>query len=545
MSIAKRALRGWLMAPAVACALLTGCSDDEAEGPFLDASTSTDAGNVSVDGGIDAAAPIVGSDGATGAGDAGLSGLVEKVIRAQVSATGHDRFYGVTYDRAGNIYAVGHTSEGTANSADFALVVAKFSPEGVLDTGFGSAGFAKHNVAPGGQNVENARAIVIQQDGTADARIVILGEADHAVPAAGVDGGVLARDTDMVLVRFTMGGQLDTSFGNGGVVRHDLGTGVEVASTPADGGMPTYSVGGADSTWSLGQTSDGKLVVHGASRAVGTLPDGGARTDTDYTLLRLLADGSLDPSFAGTGIVRTDVGEANAGARTATVLSDDSILGVGYTSSRALGTTTNSQQPVLYKVTKSGAPDPTFATMDPLSAPGVFHGFTRPDMANAEAYGAALQGSKLVTVGYGPTPSGGLGADWVFFRFHGDGSQDKSFGTSGATFIDAARYGDNGRALVVLPDERILAVGGGRPAPSTPPPMGQQPTNVDAMITVLAPDGRPDTSFGPGGFRLYHWGDSDFFWGAALAPSKKQVAVVGIAGGAGQDDGVLMLLTVP
>src|SRR4051812_43444131 len=40
-----------------------------------------------------------------------------------VSATGHDRFYGVTFDDAGNFYASGYVTDGTATTDDFRTVV--------------------------------------------------------------------------------------------------------------------------------------------------------------------------------------------------------------------------------------------------------------------------------------------------------------------------------------------------------------------------------------------------------------------------------------
>jgi hypothetical protein len=84
-------------------------------------------------------------------------------------------------------------------------------------------------------------------------------------------------------------------------------------------------------------------------------------------------------------------------------------------------------------------------------------------------------------------------------------------------------------------------LGGGRPTSA----------DVDAMVAVLTPDGKPDTSFGPNGFRLYNLGgNNDFFWGASVAPDKKSVAIAGIKSGTpagdaappGNDDAALLIL---
>jgi hypothetical protein len=88
-----------------------------------------------------------------------------------------------------------------------------------------------------------------------------------------------------------------------------------------------------------------------------------------------------------------------------------------------------------------------------------------------------------------------------------------------------------------------MMLGGGRPTMS----------DVDAMVAVLTPDGKPDTTFGPSGFRIYNLGgNNDFFWGGSVAPDKKSVAIVGIksgtpagdAGPPGNDDAALLILPV-
>ncbi|MET0344000.1 MAG: hypothetical protein ABW252_23500 [Polyangiales bacterium] len=529
---AKKWGRGLLVVPMCALMALSGCSDDDDDDFVADAG---DGGAVRPDGGMDAST-----------GDASYADF--NIKPTAISATGHDRFFGVTYDEQGNIFAVGQTATGTATTDDTSVVVAKFKPTGELDTTFGAPnGYKIHNLNVGGQNVETARGIVVIKSGANAGKIVIAGEADR--PGVGLDAGVTSRDTDVVLARLLANGELDPSFGTAGVRRHDLGTGVETQL--ADGGV---QLSGADTIWSLGQTSDGKLVLHGASRATGTFADGGARTDTDYTLVRVLETGDLDTTFATTGFVRTDVGEVNAGARAATVLADNSVVAAGYTTSTVLGQ--NTQQPVLYKVSPTGVPDNTFAAGGPpdaLATQGVWHGYARNDQQRAEAYGAALQGDKFVTVGYGPTPTstGGSGSDWVFFRFNANGTQDKTFGTNGETFIDVAKYGDNGRAVTVLPDNRVFAVGGGRRAPAAGVVVdaGTQPSDVDGVVVVLTPTGAPDVSFGTGGFRTLDWGNADFLHAAAVAPGKKQVAVVGAAGGGREatsdDDAVLVLWTLP
>ncbi|MDB4972415.1 MAG: toxin protein [Myxococcaceae bacterium] len=522
--------------------MMLGCGDDDrpergAADGGVDAGRG--GGGPSVDAGLDGSTPSPTVDG----------GIRDKTIFAASSPTGHDRFYGVTYDSAGNIYAVGQSSDSTAAGTDYSFVLAKFTAEGELDRSFGSAGIAKKNVVVGGAAVEAARGVVVQANG----KIVVAGNAEHQLFAADAAVGALASDADLFLVRFHPDGSVDNTFGptGNGIVQTNLGDGVLTQPAPlADGGVPPLALSGGDSVWSLAQTAEGKLVVHSATRGLGNTLDGGLRTDSDFALVRFSADGVLDPAFGGTGIVRTDFNNTNASVRAATVLANGSVVGVGYSSNNVLtGNATTAQNPVLYKLNADGTADATFGTSDPVGAVGVWHDFARSDMKGAEAYGAALQGDKFVTLGYGPTPNtSGAATDLVWFRFNADGSQDKTFGTHGETFQDPGGLGDNGRALVTLGDNRLLGVGAGRPKPAVVSDAGA-PAPADGLISVLQENGQPDESFGPGGLRLYDFGGAgDHLWGVALSPNKKQVAAVGIQTGSetgANDNGAVVILTVP
>lgn len=469
----------------------------------------------------------------TGGGVGSGSGIpqLDVPVALTLSATGNDAFYGVTYDNEGNIYATGHVATNIGTAADHSFVVAKFLASGELDSTFANEGIVTVNVAPGGTNRELARSVLVQSDG----KIVIAGGAEHDATAA----GLLAADTDVFVVRFNTDGSLDDTFGEEGVVRLDLSTAAEGTNAA---GEPALLA--ADSVWTIASAADDTIVLHGTQRASGFQADGTTpRVDADWALLRLTRDGELDTRFGADGKVTLDIAEAGASARTITVLTDNSVVAAGYLSSTALGVQT--QQPVIYKVTATGEFDPTFATTDAWTAPGVWHDLAVAPPLRAEAYGAALQGDKLVTMGYGPTPGTGTGSDWVSFRYTADGDLDTTYGADadgdgspdGVTYVDAGGFGDNGRFVMALPDGRVLGIGGGRPTAD----------DTDGMVVVLNEDGTPDTSFAPGGFQLYDVGGAnDFFWAGALAPNRKRVAVVGIAGAttsANDTDSALLLLS--
>ncbi|MBP9106475.1 MAG: hypothetical protein KBF56_06955, partial [Gemmatimonadaceae bacterium] len=120
----------------------------------------------------DASQPDASSDAAS---DGPAPTLMPRVIA--LSAMGHDRFYGVTYDGAGNIYAVGPVADSTAATADQRSVVVRFRPDGQLDATFGQMGTATVNMVVGAAS-EVARGVVVQPSG----KVVIAGTVD--VPGA-------------------------------------------------------------------------------------------------------------------------------------------------------------------------------------------------------------------------------------------------------------------------------------------------------------------------------------------------------------------------
>jgi uncharacterized delta-60 repeat protein len=548
-----RALNMLVLALAVTPVLLAGACDEDGD-DIVDAgdpSTGDGDGDGDGDAGIDAGGDgdgdgdgdidaSVDTDAGADAGEPDANVGPEPIVVGEgtpqivrLSTTGHDRFYGLTYDADGNIFVTGQVATTADANADFALFVAKFLPSGGLDGSFGMAGVSTLNVTVGGKAAEVARGVVVQSTG----KIVIAGTAEHDINAA----GLLANDTDLVLVRFNADGSIDEGFGTLGVVRHNLNDAVETTNTQ---GNP--ALGGADAQGSLSLAAEDKLVVFGAQRGLGdrTINGTGPRVDSDWAIIRLNADGSFDNTSSQDGKVLLDIGEANASARSATVLADGSIIGAGYTTTNALtdnmGDTT--QQPVLFKVTPAGEFDATFATEDQWGATGVWFDYAVAPPLRGEAYGAAMQSDgRFVTMGYGPTSvEGGSGSDIVSFRFSASGEIDRTYGSSnGAAWVDVGKWGDNGRAALVLPDDRVLGIGGGRlPADVNP--------SQEAALVLLSKDGIPDESFGAGGIRTYDLdgGTADHFWNGAVSPAKDQVAIVGLRGApAGQnDDGVLLLL---
>ena len=449
-----------------------------------------------------------GSAGAAGSRDAGPdtnggddAGTGPKPQIVVLSPTGHDRFYGVVHDSAGNIIATGTVADSTASTTDVSTVLVKFLSSGAKDPSFGTNGVVTYNAAVGA-GAELARGIVMQSTG----KIVVSALVEHI--------GGDPRDRDVAIMRFTAAGVLDTTFGTAGVRILDLSSGEVPDAGTADGGTTIV----AETTWGLSVYPNDDLVVVGARKADG-------RTDTDFAVAKLKADGTTDMTFGTNGVFTLDISNLSGNPKTAAILPDGSLVCSGYMNN-------GGQKPVIWKLTPAGALDTTFGVG------GVYN--ESPLAAATEAYGAALQGTSFVTSGYGrATTSESL--DFVSIRLTAAGVLDTTYGTSGVARVDVAGFADNGRGLAVLPDNRVMMIGGGRPTSA----------DVDAMVAVLTPDGQADTTFGAKGLRTYDLGGSnDFFWGASVAPDKKSVAIVGIKSGTpvgdaaapGNDDAALLIL---
>lgn len=173
-----------------------------------------------------------------------------------------------------------------------ALLVARLSPDGVLDGGFGVDGLALHDATP------------------ADDRVFALAlDESDAVHAGGTCGGVAC------VTRFTSEGALDRDFAAGGTARMATGAagavldlirdaaGRLVAGGVADGHTllsRLLAAGSLDSTFAHGGTRIGDW---GEVHAVAEQADGRVLTaGSDFLVRRFHADGTLDTGFADEGV---------------------------------------------------------------------------------------------------------------------------------------------------------------------------------------------------------------------------------------------------
>jgi len=416
------------------------------------------------------------------------------------SADGHDRFFGVTFAPDSSFYVVGVRAAGTdATTADFETIVGHFTAAGDLDTTFGTGGRFGRNLAVG-LGGEVTRGVALQSDG----KIIVASTIEHV--AMGAD----ARDRDVALFRLNTDGTLDTTFGTMGVAVHDLSDG-EAVPAPGTG----YA---ADAAWNVVVDSMDRLVV-----AVGLKRTGG--TDTDFGVMRLTANGPLDPTFATGRVYALDLANTSRRTREVTILDDGTIALGGYF------TQSGSIRPLALRLDANGAPITAFGTG------GYFSELIL--MAQVEIYSLSIQGTSFITSGYG-RDLGPEDNDLISMRLDiATGARDLSYGTSGLAILSGFDFNDNIRVHRGLPDGRSMFAGAMRTTAST----------ADAAIVIFTRDGAPDTSFDTDGVFLANLGGGtiDHFWGLAIDPRGERAVAVGIGGTepATDDDGLVYLLPIP
>ena len=357
---------------------------------------------------------------------------------------------GVVIQPDGKIIAVGTGL--VNNSLDF--IVARFNPDGSLDTTFQSTG--KVSTDLGGLDDE-AQSVALQADG----KIVVAGYTD-----------VISSHDQFALVRYNTDGSLDTTFNTTGKLIPSFGTSYERAAAVAvqkDGriivvGSVTVgsksamavarfnSDGSPDTTFN----STGQLIVPaGTDSATGTSvavqPDGAivvggssvpSAGSGRFALWRFLADGTADTTLGGSGEVTTGVGSFGASAAGMALQKDGKILLAGSAIVNSSGNI------AVVRYNGDGSLDTTFNTTGKVT--------TQVNGAASTASSVVVQADGKIAVA-GTAALGG-GDDIALVRFNADGSLDTTFNTTGWVTTDLGGL-DYGQGLALQRDGKLVVVG--------------------------------------------------------------------------------------
>jgi uncharacterized delta-60 repeat protein len=308
---------------------------------------------------------------------------------------GSDTAYGIAIQGDGKIVVVGESYNSNGNFA-----VARYNPNGSLDSSFGTGGKA---IADFANQTDRAYSVTIQLDG----KILISGITYNG------------NQTDAALIRYNSNGSLDTTFGNGGKV-------------------VTNFEGKDEWIESIAVQSDGKIVVGGY------LTQNDPYLNIDFALMRYNSDGSLDTSFGNGGRVITPMSDGQDFIASIVIQPDGKVVVTG-------GVMVNGNNNfILARYNSNGSIDTNFGS----------NGKVITDFSGKDDFGysVALQSDGKIVVA-GDTGDFANKGDFALARYNSDGTLDANFGNGGKVVTDIASSNDVGQSLAILQNGKIVVSG--------------------------------------------------------------------------------------
>ena len=370
------------------------------------------------------------------------------IVATSILRSSTDGAHAIGIQPDGKIVVAGYAQ--MADDRSFALV--RYLHDGSLDATFDPVdrdGKLTTNIRS--NDIDDAKSLAIQADG----KIVAAGYMANG------------DNWDFAIVRYNSDGSLDTSFDHDGIVTTAIGSGDDLASGVAI-------------------QPDGKII------AIGYCAN---RNNRDFTLVRYNADGNLDESFDGDGIVSTAIGSDDDVASSVAIQPDGKIIVAGccYRGSNC--------DFALARYNADGGLDAS------LDHDGIVT--TAIGLGDSFAKGLALQRNGKIVVA-GSSTNGGS-SDITVVRHNVDGSLDASFDGDGIVTTDIWS-GDVALAVAIQSDGRIVA-------------SGSCHDGSHLVLTRYTAEGHLDTSFDRDGIVMLDTGTgNEELLGVAIQSDGKIVA---------------------
>ncbi|HVK56671.1 MAG TPA: delta-60 repeat domain-containing protein [Burkholderiales bacterium] len=393
---------------------------------------------------------------------------------------GADAAKAVGIQRDSRIVTAGNAFNSQTGGYNFAL--ARYNNNGGLDPTFDGDGKVTTNLAgntPSSSSASNtANALVIQPNG----KIVV----------AGVTFNSATAFNNFAVLRYNSQGDLDSSFGIGGVVRTEF-DGVNASAND------------------VALQPDGKII------AVGTI--GNRLGNQDIALARFNPDGQPDSSFGTAGKVITDL-TSDDGANAVHLTSDGKILVAG--TSFCLTFPCPAREFILLRYNQNGSLDPTFGIDGKVTTD-----FRIRDVANALDIGPD---GKIVIAGFADSDCTGSCPVFALARYNPDGDLDTTFGVGGKITTPLGRVARATAAIIREGPKPKIVVGGYYQERAVCGTVGETYA-CDFALVRYNWDGTLDSSFGDGGIATTDFGGTqDRAFDLAIQRNGK-IILAGNAGG--------------
>ncbi len=336
----------------------------------------------------------------------------------------------IVRDTAGNIYTAGYQA---TNGNDW--VIAKYFPNGLPDTSFGTNGYITYNSSAS----VNDYAYAITLDSS------------NNIYVSGSIGD------DAAIRKYSSGGVLDTNFGTGGMVTYDSGNNDTLNAITIDGSGNIYAIGDYWTGYNsyvifLKYDSTGGLVANlgsgqGSYNAVTRDASGNfyivGSLDGDMIVRKYTSAEALDTNFGTSGTVTYSSG---AGADQAYAIAIDSASNIYVAGDQG----TNGYDWAVLKYSSTGVLDTNFGTGGLVTYSG--SATTNYDGARA----IAIDSSSNIYVGgwQGATPRG-----WAVRKYSSSGVLDTSYGTNGMAADTVSVPNDRAYAMTIDGTNSVFVAG--------------------------------------------------------------------------------------
>lgn len=374
----------------------------------------------------------------------GNEGIVLHTISAPTNYT-----ESVAVQSDGKILIAGSAGE----ESDLKMAISRFNEDGSLDFDFGDNGNLLFNVGTGKSFIMDVK---VQPDG----KIVLAGYTWE------INSG------DFIVIRLNEDGSFDDTFGENGIIIVEDGSN-EVAATMEllddgriliagysddnfamamvnpDGSMDEsfgnygWVVTPFGTLWSYGRgigiQEDGKIVLGGMVMNPGNYYEMG--------VVRYETDGSIDMSFGENGRLVFGIGTSNDFLERVRIQEDGKILLGGHTYS---GTNPLKYDMAAVRLNTDGSFDDSFGE----------NGISTAKVVSQENYVSDMliqDDGKIILAGN--TRESNLYYDAAMVRFNTDGTLDSSFGEEGKILFDIDGNVDEGTALALQEDGKIILGG--------------------------------------------------------------------------------------
>ena len=350
----------------------------------------------------------------------------------------------------GKIIVAGEAGE----PSPFKVAIARYNPDGTLDTSFGSGGTLLIQVGPAKSYARNlalqpdGKIVVgaytyddvagdfavlrLNADGTPDSSfgtngMTIVDNGSHEVVdamAIAADGKIVLAGNDytnFLATRFNTDGSLDTTFGSNGWAA--------IAFADSDSQVKDIVF-----------QNDGKLILAGFSFNL-------SLGRYSMAAAKLNEDGSLDPSFGTDGQIAFNIGTSDDYAVAVAIQTDEKIVLGGYL---YVGTNPMRYDLAAVRLNTDGTFDTTYGNN------GIAINRVIDDGQNYTENMLLQADDKVVLAGYA---AGTADHNLIMLRFDSDGNVDTSFGANGKVNTDLDGRPDFGKAISIQPDDKIILAG--------------------------------------------------------------------------------------